>query len=528
MQNDIEYKRSARWNVGMIAVKRAANTPEKTAVVFEDEPLSYLTLNRESNRVAHYLQRIGLKKGDRIAVLALNCCEFIYVYFAAAKLGLILVPLNFRLVGPELAYQLKDSGARFLLFHDVFTGSLTAIKDDIPVEPDKFLYLKSLMEKAPERPAWAKNYVDETADLPVDEPTPDEPVHLEDPLAIIYTSGVTGDPKGAVVNHVQTYFKVMNVTMGAVRGENDVFLAQLPLFHSGGLFIGLTPALATGQTMILRQGFDPVKFAEDIEKYQATTVFALTTMWRFILDTGKLDDIDTSSVRTVLGGGERTPLSLIEALRERGLYMQQGFGQTENSAMMGLGKDDVIRKQGSIGKPGWFSDIWIQGPDGNRLPPGEIGEIVAVGPLVMSGYWNKPEMTENTIVDGVLHTGDLGYTDDEGYFYIVDRAKDMYRSGGENVYPAEVEKILYNHPDIRNVAIIGVADDTWGETGKAFIVPEEGKTVSLENIHGFLDGKAARYKWPKHAQTIDALPMTATGKIKKSELKKQYGVRLDS
>ena len=523
----LDTNRSVRWNVGMIAVKKAANTPDKTAIVFEDEPYTYKHINDESNKMAHFLQSLGLQKGDRIAILALNCCEFIHFYFAAAKLGLILVPLNFRLVGPELAYQLKDSGSRLLLFHDVFTGSIETIKDDIPVDKNKFICLKSRMEKTTPCPGWAEDFETVMTGFPNTEPVPEKPVFLEDPLAIIYTSGVTGDPKGAVVNHVQTFFKVMNVTMGAMRGEEDVFLAQLPLFHSGGLFIGLTPALATGQTMILRQGFDPVKFAEDIEKYKATTVFALTTMWRFILDTGKLDEIDTSSVRTVLGGGERTPLSLIEALRERGLYMQQGFGQTENSAMMGLGKDDVIRKQGSIGKPGWFSDIWIQGPNGEKRPPHEIGEIVAVGPLVMSGYWNKPEMTEKTIVDGVLHTGDLGYYDEEGYFYIVDRAKDMYRSGGENVYPAEIEKILYNHPDIENVAIIGVADEKWGETGKAFIVPAEGKTVTLEDVHVFLDGKTARYKWPKHVEILDALPMTATGKIKKADLKKKYGTRLD-
>jgi fatty-acyl-CoA synthase len=522
----IDYKRSVRWNVGMIAAKRAAMAPDKAAIIFEDQPLSFRKLNEEANRLARYFQSIGLKKGDRVAILALNCCEYLYFYFAAAKLGLIMVTLNFRLVGPELLYQLNDSGARFLLFHDVFSGNVSTIRNDIRVEPDKFIFLKSLMDKAPGCPEWAMDYFTVVAGFSVEEPVPDEPVFLEDPLAIIYTSGVTGDPKGAVVNHQQTFFKIMNVTMGAIRGEDDVYLAQLPLFHSGGLFISLTPALATGQTMILRQGFDPVKFAEDIERYKATTVFALTTMWRFILDTGKLDQVDTSSVRTVLGGGERTPLSLIEALRERGLTMQQGFGQTENSAMMGLGKDDVIRKQGSIGKPGWFSDIWIQGPSGEKLPPHEIGEIVAVGPLVMSGYWNKPEMTDKAIVDGVLHTGDLGYYDEEGYFYIVDRAKDMYRSGGENVYPAEIEKILYNHPDIENVAIIGVADEKWGETGKAFVVPQKGKTITLEQIHQFLDGKAARYKWPRHLDIIDALPMTATGKIKKADLKKRNGVTL--
>jgi fatty-acyl-CoA synthase len=207
--------------------------------------------------------------------------------------------------------------------------------------------------------------------------------------------------------------------------------------------------------------------------------------------------------------------------------MQQGFGQTENSAMMVLGKDDVKRKQGSIGKPGWFSDIWIQSEKGERLPPGETGEIVAVGPLVMSGYWNKPELTDQTLMDGLLHTGDLGYFDEEGYCYIVDRAKDMYRSGGENVYPAEIEKVLCNHPAIQNVAIIGVADEKWGETGKAFVLLEKDASLTKEEMYQFLEGKAAKYKWPAHLEIVESLPMTATGKIKKSDLRKQHGVRLD-
>ena len=501
-------------------------TPDKAAIIFEDQPITFKEFNEETNRAAHYLMSLNLKKGDRVAILALNCPEFIAVYFAAAKLGLILVPLNFRLVGPELEYQINNSGSRVLFFHDSFIPSFDAIRNKLAVDKDKYIFINALgSDKA--CPDWAVRYDQVVPGQSIAEPEPDYAVHLEDPLAIIYTSGVTGAPKGAVVNHNQTFFKIMNTSMGAHSTPDDVFLAQLPLFHSGGLFICLTPCFARGTTMILRQGFDPNKFAEDIETYKATTVFALTTMWRFILETGKLDSVDTSSVRATIGGGERTPISLIQALADRGLFMQQGFGQTENSAMMSLPLDDYQRKQGSIGRPGWMSEIWIQGPDGNPMPPNEVGEIVAYGPLVMSGYWNMPDKTAETIVDGVLHTGDLGYMDEEGYFYIVDRAKDMYRSGGENVFPAEVEKILYNHPKVSNVAIIGVPDDKWGETGKAFIVVEAGQELTQEEILSFLEGKAAKYKWPTQFEMIEALPMTASGKIKKAELKKAHGVRLD-
>jgi len=255
-------------------------------------------------------------------------------------------------------------------------------------------------------------------------------------------------------------------------------------------------------------------------------IFALTTMWKFILESGKLDQVDISSVRQVIGCGERTPPLLLEELAKRGIHMQQGFGQTENSAMMMLPKEDIQRKEGSVGMPGFFTEIWIVDQEGRRQPPGKIGEVVAKGPTVMSGYWNMPDETAQTIVNGVLHTGDLGYQDDEGYFYIVDRAKDMYRSGGENVYPAEIEKVLAGHPKIVNVAIIGVPDEKWGETGMAFVVVEKGNDMTEQEIYDFLEGKIARYKFPRHIKFVDHLPITASGKIKKVELKEKYGTTL--
>ncbi len=511
------------WNIGCIVKKRAAITPDKPALIFEDRPITYKELNQEVNRAAHYLQHLGLKKGDRISVDLLNCPEFLYLYFAAAKLGLIFAPLNFRLVGPELEYQLNNCGARLLAFHDALVGNIEPILSNVPVDKDKFIFVKSAMPGCPDCPEWAVRYDDAFLKCSVDEPVPGEPVDLDDPLAIIYTSGVTGDPKGAVVSHNQTYYKNFQIMLYCDLRADTILLAQMPLFHSAGIFISLTPALCAGATMVMRQGFDPQQFAADIEKYAVTVVFAFTTMWRFILQTGKLDEIDVSSVKVVLGGGERTPISLLDELAKRGLHTQQVFGQTENSAMMMMPKEDVKRKQGSIGRPGFFAEIWIEDNEGNRLSPGATGEIVAKGPTVMSGYWNMPEKTAETIVNGVLHTGDLGYMDEEGYFYMVDRGKDMYRSGGENVYPAEVEKVLSNHPKILNVAIIGVPDEKWGETGRAFIVPKEGETITREEIYEFLKGKVAKFKYPSHIEFLDGLPMTASGKIRKVELKKKYG-----
>jgi len=519
---------SIPWDIGYIPYKHSIMHPDKTAIIFEDEPITFRQLNEGINRCAHMLQAKGIKKGDRVAVLMLNCIEFLEIYFATAKLGGIFVPLNWRLLGPELEYQLNDCAARFLFFHDSFLGSIDLIRSGLKVEEDKFVYLKSGSPvipgfELPGCPEWAEAYTKLVENQRTEEPAVEEPVLMGDPLAIVYTSGVTGKPKGAVLSHEQTFFKNFQIMTYTGGNPDDVIIAQMPLFHSGGLFIVATPSLNGGTTLVMRRGFNPNEFAEDIERYKGTVVFALTTMWKMIIDSGKLDEIDVGSVRCVVGGGERTPVSLFEELAKRGLHMQQGFGQTENSAMMVVPKEDIYRKMGSIGKPGYFTEVWIEDKSGKKLPPGQIGEIVAKGPTVMSGYWNLPEITEKTIVNGVLHTGDLGYMDEEGYFYIVDREKDMYRSGGENVYPAEIEKILLNHPDISQVAIIGVPDDKWGEVGSAFIVPKEaGKTISVEDIRKYLKDKVAKYKHPAHIIMAKDLPLTATMKVKKAELKAKY------
>lgn len=521
---------SIRWDVGSIPRKRAQVTPDKIAIIYEDEPVTYLKLNEKVNRCAHLFLEKKMAKGDRVAVVLLNCIEFLEAYFACAKLGLIFVPLNWRLAPPELEYQIRDCGARMLLFHDSFVAPLDSIRGSLEVDQDQFLFVKSGAPtlpglQPPDCPGWAADYEELVSGMPLDEPEPRTPVELDDPLAILYTSGVTGKPKGAILSHQQTFFKNFQISLYMGARPDDVLIAQVPLFHSAGLFIVSTPALAGGMTLVMRRGFNPDEFARDIERYRGTIIFALTTMWRMILETGRLDQIDLSTVRCVVGGGERTPPSLFEELAKRGLYMQQGFGQTENSAMTLLPREDIFRKMGSVGKPGFFTDLWIAGPDGSRLPPGQIGEIMARGPTVMSGYWNLPEVTAKTLVDGTLRTGDLGYMDEEGYLYVVDRVKDMYRSGGENVYPAEVEKILAGHPKISNVAIIGVPDDKWGEVGMAFIVPAAGQTLTEQEILEYLKGKVARFKHPKHIRFVSDLPLTATLKVKKEELRALIGKR---
>lgn len=508
------------WNIGWIVAKWAMARPTKPAFIFEDKSVSYRELNEGANRFGNYLRESGIKRGDRISALLRNCREFLEVYFGAAKVGAILVPLNFRLAAGELQYQLKNADCRLLVFHDAFLDDVDKIRSQIPVDTDKYLFVRGRSADAPAIPAWARDYDSVVQKHPTSDPNPENLVQLDDPLAIIYTSGTTGTPKGAVVSHLQTYFKCASNVLVYDMREDDVFLTTLPLCHSAGLFISATTTFHRGATLVMREKFEAKQFAEDIGKYRATIVYAFTTMWKFILEGGMLEKVDKRSVRVFMGGGERTPQTLLDDLAAAGVVLRQGYGQTESSNMMFMGKQ-VDALVGFL--PNFFVDARIEDENGRELPPGTMGEIVARGPTVMSNYWRMPEETERVMASGALHSGDLAYRDDEGYFFLGDRAKDMYRSGGENVYPAEVEKILADHPKIFNLAIIGVPDEKWGETGMAFVMVNEGETLTKEEILEFLSEKVGRYKLPTHVRFVDELPMTASGRIKKADLKEKYG-----
>ena len=510
-----------KWNTGKILSKRESLTPDKTAIIFEDSPVTYRALNREANKVAHFFQKKGLKKGDRVAVDLLNTPQFLACYFAAAKLGLIFVPLNYRLVSQELKYQINQCNCSLLVFDDQFSVNIEPIRHSLDVKKQNFVCVSSKTSDN-QFPGWAVDYQSVIKNFSFQEPVPDEVIDLDDPFVILFTSGVTGNPKGAVITHGQTYFKCFQIINYTDMRQDDIFLSQAPLCHSAGLCAVSTPALCRGATLLMRSKFDAKKFALDIEKYKATIVFGLTTMMRFVLDTGLLDQVDLTCVRFAFGGGEKTSRDFFDKLDEKGLHLLPGFGQTENSAMVLMPENAPKSKNRSVGLPNFFTEIWIQNKKGEKLGPNEIGQIVATGPSVMKEYWDMPEETRTTIVDGVLYTGDLGYLDEDGYVYIIDRVKDMYRSGAENVYPAEVEAVLINHPKIERVAIIGIPDEKWGETGKAFIVCNEKETLTIEEVVSFLDGKLARFKFPGAIKLIDSMPVTVTGKLKKAVLKKRF------
>jgi fatty-acyl-CoA synthase len=294
------------------------------------------------------------------------------------------------------------------------------------------------------------------------------------------------------------------------------------MFHSGGLLVEAAPVLYKGGTLILKKRFRSHEILEAIQKYRVTLLEMAATVYQFILQECDLTQYDLSSIRCYFTGGERVPKAMLKEYYRKGIAISQIFGQTEASTITFLSPDDAILKIGSVGLPVFHGEVRIVDKTGKDASPGEIGEIIIKGPTLMSGYWNRPDLTAETIRDGWLFTGDLARMDEEGYIYIVDREKDMYVSGGENVYPAEIEKVLHTHPKIFDAGIVGVPDEKWGEVGKAFIVLKPGETMGNGEIFEFLKGKVAKYKIPKYAEYIEELPKTASGKIQKFLLKERH------
>ena len=504
-------------NVGDWIKKRAVLSSDKTAIIFEGREFTYKKVNERTNKLAYFMVTQGMKKGDRVAALLYNCHQFLEAYFATAKLGIIFVPLNFRLAGPELIYMLHDCNVEMLIYNSDFTEIVDSIRSNIPVKEGNFIQIGG------DTPQWAVDYEELITLYPTTEPHAKEEVTLEDPQMIMYTSGTTGQPKGALLSQKKTFYNTFNADIYFDIRSSDRMLVVMPLFHSGGLNITAVPILYKGGTAIIQRHFDPEEVLRLIDTYKITLMMAVPTMLNFILKKTDMESYDLSSLRTCLTAGETCPLSLIKEYQKKNIPIRQVFGQTETSIMLWLPEEDSIRKAGSVGLPVFHGDVKVINKRGDNVMPGEIGEIIVKGPIQMLGYWNNPEETERTIKNGWLHTGDLAKVDDDGYVYIVDREKDMFISGGENVYPAELEKVYAAHPDVLEAAVIGVPDEEWGEVGKAIIALKKGRAMKEREAIEICRGKLAQYKIPKSVIFVDELPKTASGKIKKGPLRKKYG-----
>jgi len=503
-------------NVGEWSTRWAERYPQEACIKYGDLTLTKQEYNIRVNRLAHAFQQAGVKKGDRVAALMANSNVFLEILQALCKLGGIMVPLNFRLAGPELEFILNDSEPVMLVYSPEFLPLVEEIRGKVPSVKQFICELAGGAEGDNEYEAWTANQSEE-------EPKPDSEVTLDDAEFIMYTSGTTGKPKGAVVLQGNIQWNCVNAVGVYSISNTDVQIVCAPMFHVGGLGVSAVPSLYLGSTLVIQRFFDPSGVFRLIEEEKATIMFGIPVMFLFMTQVPEFETADLSSLRFFLAGGSPCPRPLIETYMKRGVTFSQGYGMTETApAITVLRTEDALRKLGSCGKPVFHLDVRVVDLEGNTLPAGETGEVIVRGPNVIREYWRRPEATAESIVDGWLHTGDMGYYDEEGYLYLIDRKKDMYISGGENVYPAEVEDAIMGFDRVGDVGVIGIPDEKWGEVGMAIVVPKPGAEVSAEAVIEFCKGKLAKYKVPKKVMFTEELPRTATGKILKKVLKAEY------
>ncbi|MEC5425626.1 o-succinylbenzoate--CoA ligase [Virgibacillus sp. C22-A2] len=487
-------------NIAYWIHKRALITPVRVAVISKSSQSTYQELSRKINEMAAALRHTYfLEKGDRVAILSQNREEYVVAYFAIAQLGLVAVPLNIRLTTSELAFQIKDSGAKTIIYEEETESLFQEICHHTDFE-------SAYQFDRVERDYSNKPLLVEEIDV------------KNDPFIICYTSGTTGRPKGAVLTQENMFWNAINNQYAIEITSSDKSIVLLPLFHIGGIGLFAFPTLLAGGTIVIPGKFDPGNAIRAIEDYQVTIVMGVPAIHDAIRRNSLFETANFDSVRWFYNGGAPCPKELINAYLDQGLPFGQGFGMTETSpTIFMLSKEDYKRKVGSIGKPVLFCDISIVDDKGEAVEQGEIGELLIKGPNIMKEYWGLPEETKETIRDGWLYSGDLVRQDNEGFIYVAGRKKDMIISGGENIYPLEVEQVIKELPGINEVAVIGVEDDKWGEVPIAFVSLNEGSVHEAE-IKRFALTKLGKYKVPKRIIIMDELPKNATGKINKKDL----------
>lgn len=490
--------------VGSWPARRARKTPRRTALIHHDTTVTYAELYERTTRLAHALRARGVRRGDRIAYLGPNHPSFLETLFAAATIGAVFVPLNTRLAGPEIAYQLADAGATVLVHGPSHRELVEAVAGGVGV--------RTYVEVG-------AAYEDALAGASA-EPI-DEPVAADDTCIIMYTSGTTGRPKGAMLTHANLTWNAFNVLVDHDLIADERALVSAPLFHTAGLNMLTLPVLLKGGTCVLVEAFGAGATLDLIERHRITFMFGVPTMFDQVARHPRWDGADLSSLRILTCGGSPVPTPLIARYQERGLTFLQGYGMTETApGALFLDAEHAVSKAGSAGVPHFFTDVRVVRPDLTPVDVGETGEIVVHGPHVMPGYWGLPEATAAAFSDGWFRTGDAARIDEDAYVYVVDRIKDMIISGGENIYPAEIEDLLLGHPDIAECAVVGVPDDTWGEVPRAVVVPRAGVRLDPDEVLASLAGRLAKYKIPKSLVLVDGLPRTASGKLLKSQLRK--------
>tara|TARA_R110000823_G_scaffold305771_1_gene427960 strand:- start:7247 stop:8794 length:1548 start_codon:yes stop_codon:yes gene_type:complete len=508
---------STNISIGEFLTTRAHMNPHKEALfdVASDKRVTYQELDARSNRCANALLSLGLARGDRVALLANNGHQFAESFFGVAKTGLVVMPLNWRLTASELAFILKDGGATVMIFDAEFLPVVEELREMGNAGSDVVHWI-CIGSPAPE---YARDY--ETLLEASKETEPSRKSRQDDNLFIMYTSGTTGNPKGVVHTHSTVFWAMLTLNATADSHFNDRYLLMLPMFHVGAL----TPLISStynGTTLVMLKNFDPGKAWELIEQERITTTLAVPAMLSFMLKVPGYEKTDWSSLRYVSSGAAPVPVSLINTYTEMGIHIYQIYGMTETCgpACM-IGSDDAVSKIGSTGKSFFHTEVRVIDEQGNNQPPGEPGEVIVRGPHIMKEYWNRPDATADAIVDGWLQTGDVATWDEEGFVTIRDRKKDMIISGGENVYPAEIENVLLQHPDVSDAAVIAQVSERWGESPLAVIVASS-DSLSEQDVMTHCVGKLARYKMPRKVEFAEDIPRNPSGKILKRLLREQF------
>ena len=494
-------------NLATILTESAARDPEHVALRLDDLELSYAQLDGASAHIAGLLADKGISPGDRVGIMLPNVPYFAVCYYGVLRAGAVVVPMNVLLKRREVAFYLRDSGAKLLFAWHGFAEDAQAGADDagaecVLVTPGEFEH----------QVGAAKPRVElvDTADTAT--------------AVILYTSGTTGTPKGAELTH-GNLARNAEIACGLFGlGADGVTLGALPLFHSFGQTCGLNATIAAGGTLTLIPRFDPRTALEIIQRDRVNVFQGVPTMYGAILHHPEQATVDTSTLQVCVSGGSAMPVELMRGFEEAfGCKVLEGYGLSETSPVASFNHPDRERKPGSIGTPVDGVEMKLVDDEGREVPDGEVGEIVIRGHNVMKGYWNKPEATADSIRDGWFHSGDMARIDDQGYFFIVDRKKDMIIRGGYNVYPREIEEVLYEHPAVREAAVIGLPHDQYGEEVGAAVALKDGAQVTSEELRDYVKAQVAAYKYPRLVWFVDELPTGPTGKILKREIEPPPG-----
>jgi fatty-acyl-CoA synthase len=505
-------------NVGMgqTILKSAELSPNNPALRFEGKVYTYAALSMRIRKIATTFLDLGVSRGDRVGYMGLNHPCFLETVYACSCIGAIFVPLNFRLTPAEAKFIIDDAGIKVMFVDDACKTIIDEQKENLSCQ--HYISIESHSSD------W--DLLNDLLDpiLPIDTVASIEP---DDVALIMYTSGTTGLPKGAMLTHGNIFWNTMNVSLL----EETMVGASLtcaPLFHIGGLNVTTHISLVRGVEVVLHRTFDAGNVLRDIEQFKVSTMFGAPTMFTMMSQHESFETTDFSSVISFNVGSAPVPVPLLNLYASRGVTFCQGYGLTETSPYVTvLSSKFATQKIGSAGQNLMFTTVRIVDGQGQSLANGERGEICVKGPNVMKGYWNRPEATDEAIdKNGWFHTGDVGYFDEDNFLFICDRIKDMVISGGENIYPAEVESVLFEHDAIAEVAVIGSPDEKWGELLVAVIVLQPGMNIGLEQLHSFVGKKLARYKLPRKLHIVDALPRNPAGKVQKFILKEQFN-RLD-